>query len=67
MTINEHVIAATQTASLVVSDLENALHQLNGLRASVRRTMSDKAEAAYLQSCLDAARRLQSDLAKISD
>ncbi len=68
MTINESITKASQGVWFVVSDLEAALQQLNALPLPPEgRTMANRAAVAYVASCLDAARKLQSDLAKISD
>ncbi len=68
MIINEHIHDATVQVERAVTDLEDALYLLNALPLPPQgRTMADRAAVAYVASCLDAARKLQSDLAKISD
>lgn len=64
--MQETITAATQSAAFVVSDLQEALAQANAVARPEGPSVADKALAAYLAGCLEAARKLQSDLAMIS-
>ncbi len=69
MTITEQKITnAAQSAASVVKDLEAVLKRLIALPLPPEgRSMQSLATTAYVGNLLDAARKLQSDLAKISD
>lgn len=68
MTASDRINTATHHAIVAANDLEIALQLLACLPVPPEgRSMQHKATAAYIAGCLDAARRLQADLVRISD
>jgi hypothetical protein len=64
--LNELITKATQTANLLVSDLEQAYCEVRTILRPEGPTLSDKALLAYLAERLAAARKLESDLLNLS-
>lgn len=64
--MQESINKALASADFVVSDLQEALAQANAVARPEGPSVADKAMAVYLAGCLETARKLQSDLARIS-
>lgn len=64
--MNESVTRAAQGTTLVVADLLEALACANTVYRPEGCSLADRATAAYLADCLEAARKLRADLERIA-
>jgi hypothetical protein len=65
--MNENLTKAVESAAFLIGDLQAAWSDANSIDRPEGRSVGDRVLLAYLGDCLEMARKLQSQLLRISD